>query len=154
MKNVLSLLALLFVAVLSLAGSSQKKLDGSPALDKIADAHPDWDLADIIKRSPVCDCEGKCKCAEPCLCNVVDEQKPADLQVADVRAIHVPAEIKAPPVYTAPPINQQPVIRKYPPKPTPRVPAGKPMPAAVSQPQYGSCGPGGCGRRGLFGRRR
>ncbi len=170
MKHVPSIIAALFAVALMLSGNSPTKLDGSPnspeALAKIAAAHPDWDLADIAKRSPACDCEGKCKCEAPCLCNVVDEEAPPDIAPATPhisavsavqpavsgvrRAIHVPTEIKAPPVFTQP----KPAI--LPMKPV------KPAPKQVSQSpvQYGSCGPGGCGpggcgtRRGIFGRRR
>lgn len=140
-----------------LADDGEKQDKSSIDLVKIAQAHPDWDLADIAKRSPVCDCEGKCNCAAPCLCNVVDE-KPRP--IADTKPAITPAEAQQVAVVTEPKFTQPaPVVAK--PTPKPVVKSVKPMPAAKSQApvyyapvQSGSCGPGGCGRVGLFGRRR
>jgi hypothetical protein len=165
MKNILTTLALLALAAISAVPNSPKKLDGS--LDKIAVAHPDWDLADIAKRSPACDCEGKCKCAAPCLCNTVDEKPlvvgpPPDIaHVQFTKPTPQPVAKPAPkPVAKAAPAGHWQTYQScgrggcstY--QVWVPAPAGKPVQPAYQAPvQYGSCGPGGC-RVGLFGRRR
>lgn len=68
---------LLLLAVAMFAVPESPKYENTTELDvvKLTELRPDWDWADIAKRSPVCDCEGKCDCAEPCLCNTVEERK-------------------------------------------------------------------------------
>jgi hypothetical protein len=126
MKNIFTTLALLGLAAISAVPNSPNKLDGS--FDKIAVAHPDWDLTDIAKRSPACDCEGKCKCAAPCLCNVVDEKPLVVGPPPDIAHVQ----------FTKPaPIPVCPLI------PLPPKPVAKAAPAGHWQ-TVQSCGRGGC----------
>lgn len=199
MKSLVSSAMFLLGMVLSIQG--QQKVEQSEklaadSLAKIAVAHPDWDLTDIAKRSPACDCQDKCQCAEPCLCNVIDE-KPAPLTVgkppehtlddAKPLPMQVAAVTEVAETFTHP----QPQVLPVAPPPKPQVLPVKPKaapvaatghyemrqqcgrggcsmvrvwvphsngqpaaaPAVYQQSSCGSCGPGGCGRRGIFGGR-
>lgn len=139
MKSLLpSILVACFCAALSLGGTAPPNrpivLDSSIA----------------AARSPLCECE-------PCECKVCECAPAAEVgpppdsnssifsnsslvaisggEVQPVRAIYVPAN----------PTQPAPVAPK---------PKAAAVPQVYQQQSYGSCGPGGCGRRGIFGRRR
>ena len=160
MKHLASL-ALLLLAALSWLPSGSK-LEGSPTF-----AGP----------SPLCDCDS-CECVV-CNCTDIslsgadgDARSVAETEMdngqpptpqGDSKQVQFlserftePQPIRLIEVPTNP--HQPPPVVQVSPKPV-GVPAGRPVAPApkvyYSAPQYGSCGPGGCGvRRGLFGRRR
>jgi hypothetical protein len=138
------------------------------------------DLAEFGKRSPLCDCGDKCKCAEPCLCNTIDQEPLKAGPPPDVQHVAMVAEPKAEVKFT------EPAPRVSPPAPKPQVCPTVPKKAAAAPAgryeMRQTCGPGGCSvqrvwvpyatqaapvaqqsacangscgvRRGLFGRRR
>lgn len=149
MKNLFSFLALLLVAGLSLAGNSPKKLDGSPALDPRSTAH----AAAARRETPRDAATPPRSDGNGGFSSLVPEISQQVAAIADVRAIHVPAKVEAPPVFTEPAkVSPKPVVKAAPAGhyelrrqcgpggcSTVRVwvpaPAGKPVPpAAVSQP--------------------
>ena len=85
MKAIPTLLILALVGALWFAPSKsqQTPLVAAPQVAVL-------DLAELAKRSPLCDCDD-CKCAPPCLCNTVDDSKAIPLtnqQIVETFAKH------------------------------------------------------------------
>jgi hypothetical protein len=119
--------AIQFVLAILAAASflAPAKRETPPDLAKLAELRPDWDWADIAKRSPACDCEGKCECCDPCLCNVVDEEPlkvgpPPDVvsiangQIVPVALVEEPKFTQPSPAAPKPAAKPQPVAKVAP----------------------------------------